>query len=184
MQYPLIPGQNGRCLKGKKFQSQNVQIFGFVYRSTNGKNDGPVWKTQSVLSKGICTVILWQDCYGKGNLRKFYWNTVGKKFETGNVFVHRARGLFLSAYVDDIKHAGKTENREPTWKILMEDADQGEPTSFLVHVYLGCTQGECQISKDNVANYRDMFESRISVRAKEKQPTRASGKPDAETFSS
>ena len=66
----------------------------------------------------------------------------------------------------------------------MEDVDLGEPTSFLDHVYLGCTQRECQISKDIVAHYRDMFDSRISAGAKEKLPTRASGKPDAETISS
>ena len=29
-----------------------------------------VWKTQSFLLKGICTVILWQGCHGKSNLRK------------------------------------------------------------------------------------------------------------------
>ena len=34
-------------------------------------------------------------------------------------FVNRARGLFPSVYVDDIKLAGKTENIEPTWKFLM-----------------------------------------------------------------
>ena len=38
----------------------------------NGLNDGPVWKTQSSMLKGICTVILWQDCYAKGNLRNSY----------------------------------------------------------------------------------------------------------------
>ena len=43
----------------QKFQSQNVQIYGYVYQSTDGPNHGPVWKTQSFLSKGICTVILW-----------------------------------------------------------------------------------------------------------------------------
>ena len=86
-------------------------------------------------------------------------------------------------YVDDIKLAGKTENKEPTWKILMEDVDLGEPTSFLDQVYLGCTQRQCQISKDIVANCRDVFESRISAGAKEKLPTRASGKLDAETIS-
>ena len=68
-------------------------------------------------------------------------------------------------YVDDIKLAGKTENLELTWKILMKDIDLGEPTSFHDHVSLGCTQRECQISKDIVANYRDMFESRISAGA-------------------
>ena len=48
-------------------------------------------------------------------------------------------------------------------------------------MYLGCTKRECQISNDIVANYRHMFESRISAGAKEKLPTRASGKPEAET---
>ena len=27
----------------QKIQSQNVQIFGYVYKSTNGPNHGPVW---------------------------------------------------------------------------------------------------------------------------------------------
>ena len=33
-----------------------------------------------LLERNLCTVILWQDCYGKGNLRKFCSKTVGKKF--------------------------------------------------------------------------------------------------------
>ena len=68
-------------------------------------------------------------------------------------------------YVHDTKLAGKTENVGPTGKILIKDVDLKEPTSFLDHVNLGCTQRECQISKDIVANYRDMFESRISAGA-------------------
>ena len=68
--------------KKRKFPNRHVQIFGYVYQSTNGLNHGPVWKTQSFLSKGICTVILWQDYYGKGNLRKSYCSTVGKRFPT------------------------------------------------------------------------------------------------------
>ena len=47
----------------QKFQNRSVQTFGFV---------GPVWKTQLFLLNGICTVILWQDYCGKGNLRKSY----------------------------------------------------------------------------------------------------------------
>ena len=82
------------------------------------------------------------------------------------VFVNRARGLFLSVHVDDNKLAGKTKDTEPTWKILMKEVDLGEPTSFFDHVYLGCTQRECQISKDIADNYRNMFESRISAGAK------------------
>ena len=41
--------------------------------------------------------------------------------------------------------------------------DVGEPTSFHDHVYLGCTQRQCKISKDIVDKYRAMFESRISA---------------------
>ena len=49
------------------------------------------------------------------------------------------------------------------WKVLNKEVDLGEPTSFLDHVYLGCTQRQCEISKDIVDNYRTMFESRISA---------------------
>ena len=42
-------------------------------KSTNGQNhDGPVWKTQSFILSGICTVLLWKDYCGKGNLRKSF----------------------------------------------------------------------------------------------------------------
>ena len=100
-------------------------------------------------------------------------------------FANRAKRLFLSVYVDDIKMAGKIENMKPTWKTLMKDVDLGEPTSFLDHVCLSCTQRECQISKDIEDNFRSMFESRISAGATEKlSQTKATLKPDAETISS
>ena len=79
------------------------------------------------------------------------------------LFVHRQKGLFLSVHVDDIKLAGKKQNFDPMWKLLNKEVDLGEPTSFLDHVYLGCTQRQCEISKDIVDNYRTMFESRISA---------------------
>ena len=66
---------------------------------------------------------------------------------------------------------------EPNMEIFMKDVDVGEPTSFLDHVYLGCSHRECQINKDFVDNYRNMFESRISVGAKDKLSV--SGKSDA-----
>ena len=73
-------------------------------------------------------------------------------------------------YVDDIKLAGKKHNLDPMWKLLNKEVDLGEPTSFLDHVYLGCTQRQCQISKDIVDNCRTMFESRISAGGLEKLP--------------
>ena len=86
------------------------------------------------------------------------------------LFVHREKGLFLSVYVDDIKLAGKKHNIDPMWKVLNKEVDLGEPTSFLDHVYLGCTQRQCEVSQDIVDNYRTMFESRISAGRVEKLP--------------
>ena len=78
MQYPLKLRSKWKMLRRYwKRQSQNVQIFGYVYQSTNGQNHCPVWKTQSLLLSAICTVILWQGYYEKGNSRKFFCNTVG-----------------------------------------------------------------------------------------------------------
>ena len=81
------------------------------------------------------------------------------------------KGLFLSVYVDDIKLAGKNQNLDPMWKVLNKEVDLGEPTSFLDHVYLVCTQRQCEISRDIVDNYRTMFESRISAVRTEKLPS-------------
>ena len=102
-----------------------------------------------------------------GNLLRYGWEKVSK-WEC--LFAHREKGLFLSMYVDDIKLAGKKQNIDPMWKVLNKEVDLGGPTSFLDHVYLGCAQRQCGISKDIVDNNRTMFESRISAGATEKNP--------------
>ena len=61
-----------------KIPSQYVKIFGYVFRNTNGPCHSPAWKTQSFLLSEICTVILWQDYYGKMISRKFCQHTVRK----------------------------------------------------------------------------------------------------------
>ena len=142
-----------------KFQNRNVQTFGFVYHDTSGQNHGPVWKIQSFLLNEICMVILWQDCYGKGHLRK------------SCLFVHREKGLFLSVYVDDKKIGWKeTKTLIRCGKYSIKKLIWEKPTSFLGHENLGCTQRQCEISKDIVDNYRTTFESRISAGATEKLP--------------
>ena len=73
-------------------------------------------------------------------------------------------------YVDDIKLAGKKQNIDPMWKVLNKEVVLGEPTSFLDHENLGCTQRQCEISKGIGDNYRAMFESRISAGRTEKLP--------------
>ena len=87
-----------------------------------------------------------------------------------SLFVHREKGLFLSVYVDDQKMAGKKQNLDPMWKLLNKEVDVGEPTYSLDHEDLGCTQRQCEISKDIVDNCRAMFESRISAGGVEKLP--------------
>ena len=67
-----------------------------------------------------------------------------------------------------LKLAGKKQNLDPMWKLLNKEVDLGEPTSFLDHVYLGCTQRPCEVSQDIVNNYKTMFESRISAGGTEK----------------
>ena len=67
-----------------------------------------------------------------------------------------------------MKLAGKKQNLYPMWKVLNKEVDLGEPTSFLDHENLGCTQRQSETSKDIVDKYRAMFESRISAGATEK----------------
>ena len=86
------------------------------------------------------------------------------------LFVHRKQKLFLSVYVDDIRMARKKLNLAPMWKKLIKDVDIEEPTSFLDHVYLECTQRECKANEKIVGQYNKMFESRISAGATEKLP--------------
>ena len=87
-------------------------------------------------------VCLVRSSCGRTIVGKAIPDIVGKK---GMFFVNREKGLFSSVYVDHIKLAGKKQNICPTWKILMKHVDLGEPTTFLDHVYLGCTQRECQL---------------------------------------
>ena len=81
--------------------------------------------------------------------------------------MNRTKGLFLSVHADDVNLAGKKQNIDPMWKVSMKPVDLGEPTSFLDHVYLGCTPRECETNHDNMEDYRSMFESRFSARATE-----------------
>ena len=79
------------------------------------------------------------------------------------------------------KLAGKKQNINPTWQILMKDVDLGEATSFLDHVFVWVVLNECQISKDIADKHKNMFDSRISAGAMEKLP--CSGKLDGNNAS-
>ena len=92
--------------------------------------------------------LLWEKQFEKV-LLKHGWEKI-PNWEC--LFVHREKGLFLSVYVDDFKLAGKKHNIDPMWKVLNKEVDLGKPTSFLDHVYLGCTQRQCEVSQDIVDN--------------------------------
>ena len=137
-----------------KVQNRNVQTFGFVYHDTNGLNHGPVWKTQSFLLSEIFTVILWQDCYGKANLRKLYLTYGWEKVSNWEcLFVHREKGYsylcmwMTSSWLERNRILIRCGNY-----LLNKEVDLGEPTSFLDHANLGCTQRQCEISKNIVDN--------------------------------
>ena len=86
------------------------------------------------------------------------------------LFVHREKGLFSSVCANDIKLTGKKTKSWPDVETIQQRSRFGDPKSFLDHVYLGCTQRQCEISRDIVDNYRVMFESRISAEGSKKLP--------------
>ena len=95
----------------------------------------------------------------------------GRKFQIGNVslFIVKKDYSYLCTWMTQ-NWLERNKNLDPMWKLLNKEVDLGEPTSFLDHENLGCTQRQCQISKDIVDNYRTMFESRISAGGVEKLP--------------
>ena len=115
------------------------------------------------------TGLFWERQFEK-ILLKYDWE------KTSNwecLFAHGDKGLFLSENVDDITLTGKKQNIDPMWKKkkkLNNEVDLGEPTSFLDHENLGCTQRQYELSKDTVDNYRAIFESQISAKKTEKLP--------------
>ena len=74
------------------------------------------------------------------------------------LYVHREKKLFLSAYVDDYKMAGKKENIGPMWDTLRANGLELEPAvSLKSNVYLGCAQREVIPDMDLVFAKREMM---------------------------
>ena len=95
---------------------------------------------------------------------------LGENSKLGMSLCSSWRRIILVCVCGWHKLAGKKQNINPMWKLLNKEVDFGAPTSSLDHVYLGCTQRQCEISNDIVDNYRTMFESRISAVRAEKLP--------------
>ena len=80
------------------------------------------------------------------------------------MFVHRTEGLFLSVFVGDVRMAIKKQNMAPMWKKLMNNADIDEPMPFLDHMYLVCSQRDCEPNGTIIEQYTKMFEKMFELR--------------------
>ena len=167
----LYPGQNGRCSKiikksqigmSRHFDSSTTTQMAKIMVQY-GRSSRSSWK-EFVRSSFGKTVM-------EKQFEKSYCSTVGKKFPIGNACSYTVKKGYSDLCLRMTwKLAGKKQNLNPMWKLLNNEFDLGEATSFLDHVYLGCTQRQCEISKDFVDKYRAMFQSRISAGETEKLP--------------
>ena len=133
-------------------------------RHKMAQHHGQTLKIQWFLVNDICTDTHVRDFFGEDSSRKFCWSLDGKKDRIREcLFVHRKQGLILSAHVDDMNMAGKKQDMAPMWKKLMKNVDLDEPTSFLDHAFLGCTQRECKLNEIIIEQYSEMFEERFSA---------------------
>ena len=111
------------------------------------------------LTKLVWSPTCWSRV-GKTIWRRFFWTWMGEITELDCMFVYREQG-FISLW-----KCGWHRNRwkeAPMWKKLVKHVDIDEPTSFLDHVYLGCTQRECKPNETIVEQFKKMFESGISA---------------------
>ena len=127
--------------------------------------EDPVVLLERNLYGHLLAELLWERQFEK-ILLKHGWEKI-PHWEC--LFVHREKGLFLSMYVDDIKLAGKKTKYSSDVESTQQRSRFGRINIF-DHVNLGCTQRQCEISKNTVDNYRTMFESRISAGGVEKLP--------------
>ena len=132
----LHSSKNGRFSKIVKIQTQNVQTYGYVFHDKNRPNLGGPLMIQWFFLNEICMATHLHCICGKNNLRKVYWNWDGKVPNWECPFVHRKQGLFLSAYVDDIKMAGKKKNLSPMCKKLMKRTSSYAQSVTQTHIFL------------------------------------------------
>ena len=117
-----------------------------------------------------------RSSFGKTVMRKAIWENpikarLGEKFPIGNVFSYSVKKdySYLCMWMKQnwlerkqtLIRCGKYSTKKSIW--------ENQHLSLII-VYLGCTQRQCEISKDIVDNYRTMFESRISAVRTEKLP--------------
>ena len=119
-----------------KFQSENVQIFGYVYQNTKwpkswSTNADPVVPLERNLYGRPLAGLLWERQFEKV-LLQYGW----KKFQIENAYSLSEKKDYSCLCTWTIENSLE-RNRILTQrgKLLMKDVDLGEPTSFLDHVF-------------------------------------------------
>ena len=121
------------------------------------KNSGP---RSSAQTKPVRTAI-GRIIVGK-KIREFFLGMEREKvLHRECLFVHRKQGLFLSVYVNDMKTAEKKQNMTRMWTKLLKGVDLDELASFFDHLYLGCTQRECEPNERMVEKYKKACSCRV-----------------------
>lgn len=74
------------------------------------------------------------------------------------LYVHRKDGLFLSAYADDYKMAGRKANITPMWAKLVKEGLELDPAiPCSQNTYLGCSQKELMPELKMVTAKRELM---------------------------
>ena len=107
------------------------------------------------------TALLWERQF-ENILLNYVWEKVSN-WEC--LFVHREKRMILICVCGWHKNWLETnKNIDPMWKVLNKEVDLGEPTSFLHHENLGCTQRQCENKQRYCLTITEScFESRISA---------------------
>ena len=161
--------KNGGCTQ--IIANRNVQTLRIVYHDTSGPNHGPVWKTQSFLSSAIFTVTLWQDCYGKSNLRKSFCSTVGWRFPHCEcLFANRQKGFSFPFLWTISKLSGRRQKSWSDVETTQQRSRFGRTIIFPWSCILGMYSKTMWSKQRYCRQYRTMFESRICAGSTEKLP--------------
>ena len=89
-----------------KCQSQNVQIFGYVFHDRSGPNLDQTLKTLWFLLNEMCTDTLWERQFEKVLLELEWEKVPNWEF----LFVHRKQGFIFSVYVVDVESSSNIED--------------------------------------------------------------------------
>ena len=106
--------------------------------------------------------------FGERQFEKgFFRARLGNSSKLGMLICKSRKMLFLSVQTDDVKLTGKKRNIDPMWKVQRKNSVWTSQRHSWT-TYMGCTQRECDTSRDIEDNYRIMFAFQDLCRSKRK----------------